>query len=58
MALELGLRLQVLFKDPNISIFFETQGQGKTGVAETGNTLGWGNSLSCYGESMSCCALF
>lgn len=38
MALELGLRLQVLFKDPNISIFFETQGQGKTGVAETGNT--------------------
>lgn len=34
MALELGPRLQVLFKNPNTSIFFEKQGQGRIGVAE------------------------
>ena len=39
MALELGLRLRVLLQDLNISISFEKQGQGKIGVAESGNVL-------------------
>lgn len=57
MALEPGLRLRVLLQHPNISILFEKQGQGKIGVAESGNVLRWGSFLGCYGGSMSCCAL-
>lgn len=40
MALELGLRLQVLLQELNISIFFEKQGQGRIGIAESGNVHG------------------
>ena len=52
-----GLGLRVLLQGPNRSLFFEKQGQGKIGVAESGSVLRQGSFLGCYGESMSCCAL-